>query len=422
MITLYTFLMYVIQPFILLRLLFKSYKEPNYRKRILERYGYCIGKVKPNGIIIHAVSVGEILTTIPLIYALKNIYPLLPITITTMTPSSSEIFNKYFNKKKIYHVYLPYDLPIAINRFLNTLTPRLVIIMETELWPNIINILNKRSIPQIIANARLSNKSVKNYKMISKFMYESIQKINLIATQSVEDRKNFFALGATNSQLYIIGNLKFEISINSKLLYSALILRRNWAMNRPVWIASSTHEGEETVILNTHRALLQDFPNLLLILAPRNPDRFSTVAKLTKKYKFHFILRSSGDNASISTEVIIIDSVGELRLLYGIADLAFIGGTLAKHGGHNPLEAAVYGIPILMGPNIWNFKDICSKFKQSKGFIIINNEISLREEISYLLNNKSYRLYYGNNLSNIVYKNKGALKRLLFLIKPYIKI
>ncbi|MCQ8229555.1 MULTISPECIES: lipid IV(A) 3-deoxy-D-manno-octulosonic acid transferase [Pantoea] len=419
MTTLYTALLYLIQPLIWLRLWLRGRKAPAYRKRWAERYGYCTGKVLPHGIVLHSVSVGETLAAVPLVRALRHRYPTLPITVTTMTPTGSERAQSAFGKD-VHHVYLPYDLPGSINRFLDTVDPRLVIIMETELWPNIIRILHQRKIPLVIANARLSERSAKGYKKLGGFMRDLLQRITLIAAQNAEDGDRFLSLGLKRSHLTVTGSLKFDISVTPELAAKAVTLRRQWASRRPVWIATSTHEGEEAIVLDAHRRLLQQFPNLLLILVPRHPERFKDACDLTQKRGFSFTLRSSGEIPSSSTQVVIGDTMGELMMLYGIADLAFVGGSLVERGGHNPLEPAAHAIPVLMGPHIWNFKDICAKLQQAEGLITVTDVVSLQKEVANLLQDDDYRRYYGRHAVDVLHQNQGALQRLLQLLEPHL--
>ncbi|AIX49723.1 MULTISPECIES: lipid IV(A) 3-deoxy-D-manno-octulosonic acid transferase [Pantoea] len=419
MTTLYTALLYLIQPFIWLRLWLRGRKAPAYRKRWAERYGYCTGKVEPHGIVLHSVSVGETLAAVPLVRALRHRYPSLPITVTTMTPTGSERAQSAFGKD-VHHVYLPYDLPGAINRFLDTVDPRLVIIMETELWPNIIRILHQREIPLVIANARLSERSARGYKKLGGFMRDLLQSITLIAAQNSEDGDRFLSLGLKRSHLAVTGSLKFDISVTPELAARAVTLRRQWASRRPVWIATSTHEGEEAIVLDAHRQLLQQFPDLLLILVPRHPERFKDACHLTQKRGFTFMLRSSGAVPSAATQVVIGDTMGELMLLYGIADLAFVGGSLVERGGHNPLEPAAHAIPVLMGPHTWNFKDICAKLQQAEGLITVSDAAALEKEVANLLQDDDYRRYYGRHAVEVLHQNQGALQRLLQLLEPHL--
>jgi len=417
----YNIIIYLIQPLIWIRLLLRSRKSPAYRKRWAERYGFCKGKVVSGGIMLHSVSVGETLAAIPLVRALRHRYPSLPITVTTMTPTGSERVQSAFGKG-VHHVYLPYDLAGSVNRFLDEVNPKLVIIMETELWPNLISALHRRQIPLVIANARLSARSAKGYQKLGKFIRTILQRITLIAAQNQEDGERFLSLGLKRNQLAVTGSLKFDISVTPELAAKAIALRSQWASRRQVWIATSTHEGEETLLLEAHKELLKAHPNLLLILVPRHPERFPVACELTRKAGLSFIQRSSGEVPSSTTQVVIGDTMGDLMLLYGIADLAFVGGSLVDRGGHNPLEAAAHAIPVLMGPHTVNFKDICAKLAQDDGLITVTDTASLVKEISTLLTDEDYRLYYGRHAVEVLHQNQGALQRLLHLLEPYLPV
>ncbi|MFC6379685.1 lipid IV(A) 3-deoxy-D-manno-octulosonic acid transferase [Tatumella sp. JGM118] len=416
---LYQTILYLIQPFIWVKLLIRSRKAPAYRKRWAERYGFCAGKVRPEGIVLHSVSVGETLAAVPLVRALRHRYPSLPITVTTMTPTGSERAQSAFGKD-VDHVYLPYDLPGATHRFLNTARPRLMIIMETELWPGLIHILHQRKIPLVIANARLSERSFRGYQKLGRFMQRLLRSITLIAAQNAEDGERFVELGLKRSHLAVTGSLKFDISVTPELAARAVTLRRQWAPHRPVWIATSTHDGEESIILNSHQRLLEQYPDLLLILVPRHPERFPEAISLTQKAGLSYITRSSGEIPSASTRVVIGDTMGELMLLYGIADLAFVGGSLVERGGHNPLEPAAHAIPVIMGPYIWNFKDICSKLQDAQGMLTVTDSDTLAREVSKLLQDDDYRRYLGHHAVDVLRRNQGALQRLVDLLEPYL--
>ncbi len=416
---LYTLLLYLIQPAIWGRLLWRSRKAPAYRKRILERYGFCKGKVSPGGILLHSVSVGETLAAIPLVRALRYYYPDISITVTTMTPTGSERVRSAFGNG-INHVYLPYDLPCALHRFFCHVQPCLVIVMETELWPNMITYLHKHNIPLVIANARLSERSAQGYRKLGKMIQSILQRITLIAVQTEEDGEQFKSLGVKRSHLVVMGSIKFDIAVTPGLAAKAVTLRRQWAHHRPVWIAASTHEGEDQIILQSHKKLLQTYPDLLLILAPRHPERFSQVCQLVNKMSFSYITRTSGQIPNSSTQVVVADTMGELMLFYGISDLAFVGGSLIERGGHNPLEPAAHAIPVLMGPHTFNFKDICNKLTQAGALITVTDESTLVNCIKELLNDSQHRQQIGHAASEVLHQNQGALARLLTQLKPYL--
>ncbi|EOU2204559.1 lipid IV(A) 3-deoxy-D-manno-octulosonic acid transferase, partial [Salmonella enterica subsp. enterica serovar Muenchen] len=280
--------------------------------------------------------------------------------------------------------------------------------------------LHKRHIPLVIANARLSARSAAGYAKLGKFVRTLLRRITLIAAQNEEDGERFVALGAKNNQVTVTGSLKFDISVTPQLAAKAVTLRSQWAPHRPVWIATSTHDGEESIVIAAHQALLHQFPNLLLILVPRHPERFPDAINLVRQAGLSYITRSSGEVPSASTQVVVGDTMGELMLLYGIADLAFVGGSLVERGGHNPLEAAAHAIPVLMGPHTFNFKDICARLEQASGLITITDAATLAKEVSSLLTDADYRNFYGRHAVEVLYQNQGALQRLLQLLEPYL--
>ncbi|EGT8767220.1 3-deoxy-D-manno-octulosonic acid transferase, partial [Salmonella enterica] len=269
-------------------------------------------------------------------------------------------------------------------------------------------------------NARLSARSAAGYAKLGKFVRTLLRRITLIAAQNEEDGERFVALGAKNNQVTVTGSLKFDISVTPQLAAKAVTLRRQWAPHRPVWIATSTHDGEESIVIAAHQALLHQFPNLLLILVPRHPERFPDAINLVRQAGLSYITRSSGEVPSASTQVVVGDTMGELMLLYGIADLAFVGGSLVERGGHNPLEAAAHAIPVLMGPHTFNFKDICARLDQASGLITITDAATLAKEVSSLLTDADYRNFYGRHAVEVLYQNQGALQRLLQLLEPYL--
>lgn len=419
MIVIYIILLYMLQPLIWLKLWVCGKKNPEYLKRWSERYGFNIGKIKPYGILIHGVSVGEVLSAKSLVIKLRKLYPNLPITFTTMTPSGSQCIKSIIGKN-IDHVYLPYDLPGAVNRFLKVLNPKLAIFIETEIWPNIINKLNKNYVPIVIINARISQKSLKNYKIVYTFMKKILSNVNLIAVQNIENANRFIKLGVNPNKLFITGNLKFDIKITESMKQQITDLKKRWCTLRPCWIASSTHKGEEEIIISAHKNLLKIIPNLLLILAPRHPERTKKICQLIDSYNLNYILRTSSIDPSNKTQIIICDTIGELMLMYGMADLAFIGGSLIKIGGHNPLEAAVHKIPILMGPYTWNFNEICCKLKQANGLITVNDNKTLEKTVLLLFNDNKFRQLYGKQALQIINQNYGTMQRIISLIKKYL--
>lgn len=418
----YTLLLYLIQPFVWLKLLWRSRKAPAYRQRWLERYGFCKNKVKPNGILVHAVSVGETIAAIPLIKALQQKYPQLPITVTTMTPTGSERV-KTLLKDSVSHVYLPYDLPGAIKRFLKTTKPKIVIIMETELWPNLISQCYKQKIPLIIANARLSERSAARYGKLGKAVKQLFSKISMVAAQNQHDGERFVSLGLPTDHLAITGSIKFDINLSNEQRQKINQLKQQWQLNRPVLIAASTHNGEDEIILTAFKKLLLKHANLLLILVPRHPERFKTVEKLISDSGFNYLKRSTNQIPTEQTQIVLGDTMGELLELYAMADIAFVGGSLVKQGGHNPLEPALHHIAIITGEYFFNFQVICEQLIEAQGMIVCTNSADdLYSSIDCLLNDNSSRNQLGENAYLVLKQNQGALSRLLTVINHYLYI
>ncbi|MFD0966576.1 lipid IV(A) 3-deoxy-D-manno-octulosonic acid transferase [Seminibacterium arietis] len=419
---LYTVLMYLIQPFVLLFMLLRSIKSPNYRKRLPERYGiyHKLTALQPNGIIIHAASVGEVIAATSLIKKIQQNYPHLPITVTTVTPTGSERVKSAFGDS-VFHVYLPYDLPYSIQKLIQFVQPKLCIVIETEIWPNLIHQLYLRQTPFIIANARLSARSSQRYALVKNIIQPILQEITLIAPQDKISEKRYLQLGYNSLKLKLTGNIKFDLVIKNKLLADINELKLSLG-KRPIWIAASTHEGEEEIILQSHRSLLQQFPNLLLILVPRHPERFSFVENLAKNQKLNYVLRSQNITPQADTQILIGDTMGELMLLYGVSDVAFVGGSLVKHGGHNPLEPASFKLPIISGKHTFNFPEIFGKLCDVRGVIqIASDSETLARTVKIFLNSPSLRYQYGNASHKVLTENRGALQRLFNLLKPFLE-
>lgn len=416
---LYTILLYLIQPLVWFRLLWRSRKAQDYRKRWLERYGFCKNKVKSGGILVHAVSVGETLAAIPLIKTLQKQYPQLPITVTTMTPTGSKQV-KTLLKDSVSHVYLPYDLPCAIHRFLKAVKPKLFIIMETELWPNLISQCHNKKIPLIIANARLSERSANRYHKLGKAISKLLTKISTVAAQNEQDGERFLSLGLPKEHLTVTGSIKFDIELTDK--QSLAQLKQQWQLHRPVLIAASTHSGEDEIILSAFQRLLKNHSNLLLILVPRHPERFKTVEELISDNKLNYIKRSTKQIPTDQTQVILGDTMGELLELYGLANIAFVGGSLIEHGGHNPLEPALHHIPIISGKYFFNFKVICEQLIEANGMLICDSTAdSLYSTVNSLLNDDNRCQQIGENAYQVLKRNQGALNRLLKVIHHYLE-
>ncbi|OOF54561.1 3-deoxy-D-manno-octulosonic acid transferase [Rodentibacter genomosp. 2] len=419
----YTCLMYLIQPLVLLFMWGRGFKAPDYRKRWGERYGFYrrLAAPTPHGIVIHAASVGEVIAATPLVRRIQQDYPDLSITFTTVTPTGSERVKAAFGES-VTHCYLPYDLPYSINRFIDFIQPKLCIVIETELWPNLISQLHYRDIPFIVANARLSSRSARRYGKVRARLQNMWSQISLIAPQDQISEKRFLELGYPQDKLKSTGNIKYDLTLNQVLLEQIQILRDQWAKKRQIWIAASTHEGEEEIILQAHRQLLEKYPNLLLLLVPRHPERFNSVAALIQKEKFQFIRRSSGELPNVATQIILGDTMGEMMLMYGVSTIAFVGGSLVKHGGHNPLEPLAFKIPVISGKHTFNFPEVFRTLVEMQGVLEVNSTVkALERAVEALLNSKEARLRLGHAGYEVLMENRGALSRLFDLLKPYLE-
>ena len=418
---LYTLLFYLLLPGIFIRLLWRSRNAPEYARRWPERLGFFEERPKADGIWVHAVSVGETVAAIPLVSRLQQQYPDLPITVTTMTPTGSERVRAVFGDR-VFHIYVPYDLPGAVSRFLRRVKPRLVVIMETELWPNLIDQCRRRSIPVIVANARLSERSARGYARLLPLVKPALQSLDLVAAQYLADGQRFRELGLVEQQLSVTGNIKFDIELCSTDLEQAQSLRDCWGLGleqqgRPVLIASSTHRGEEEVVLDAFEQLRTKFDRLLLILVPRHPERFHQVAALCQARHLNLLLRSARQPCTTHTDVLLGDTMGELPLLYGLADIAFVGGSLVGVGGHNMLEAAAWELPIITGPHLFNFSEVARLLNEQGASSIVNNSAELAERVEYLLSNRAARLTAGQAALRVLQLNRGSLQRLLQLVE-----
>ena len=353
---LYTLLLHLALPLIALRLALRARKAPAYARRIKERFSFALPPLKPGGIWVHAVSVGESIAAAPMIRALQARYPELPITVTCMTPTGSERIQALFGDS-VQHCYLPYDLPWAAARFLDRVRPRLAVVMETELWPNHIHQCARRGIPVALANARLSERSARGYARFGKLTAPMLAELSLIAVQTQAEAQRFLDLGARPDCVEVTGSIKFDLKIDAELLQRAAELRRQWqAEQRPVWIAASTHAGEDEIVLAAHRQLLETRPNALLILVPRHPERFNSVHELCLSDGLTTRRRATGEAVQAGDQVLLGDTMGELLFLYALADIAFVGGSLVANGGHNLLEPAALGKPVLSGPHLFNLR------------------------------------------------------------------
>ncbi len=410
---LYNIISWLILPFAFMRLYYRGRKAPAYRLRWKERLGYAPFELK-KCIWIHAVSLGETIAATPLIKQLQQRYPNQPILVTNMTPTGSAQTQKTFSNT-VHNCYLPYDVPSCLKRFLRRVNPAMLIIMETELWPNLMHYTSQRNIPIILANARLSARSAKGYGKFRKTTASLLNQFSHIAAQYQADGDRYLALGLNPEKLVITGSIKFDITPAADLESKAQTLKNTWG-NRPVWIAGSTHESEEEIMLAAHRTILKQYPTALLILVPRHPERFATVNTLCNKQGFNTATRSSGELCTPETTLFLGDTLGDLMLLYATADVAFVGGSFIMLGGHNVLEPAALGKPGLTGPNFFNFMDITQKLISAEAVWQVNSADELAQRVSQLFGDADLRQRMGQNGLNLVAQNRGALAKLCQVI------
>lgn len=420
---LYTLLLYLSTPLVLLRLLWKSRELPEYRSRIGERFGRVPPPAEDIAVWVHAVSVGEALAAQPLIEALIASHGERRIWVTSTTPTGSARVMAAFGDR-VHHSYAPYDLPDAVARFLNQVRPAKLVVMETELWPNLFRACRVRGIPLTIANARLSPRSFRGYGRVHGFARDTLRNVDCVAAQSKSDAARFRTLGAPRERVRVIGNLKFDLALPDVRIAEGVALRARFG-ERPVWIAASTHDGEEAAALAAHAALVELQPEALLVLVPRHPQRFDAVWSLIeeaglvaeRRARLAALDRSSHSPELESTQVFLGDSMGEMFLYLAMADAAFIGGSLVAIGGHNVLEPAALGLPVLFGPHMHNFEAARALLLERDAAIEIEDAARLAEELAVLLASPERRRAMGANGEAAVAGNRGALKRLMAIIE-----
>jgi 3-deoxy-D-manno-octulosonic-acid transferase len=412
---LYTLAMYLVTPIIVLRLLARGVRYRDYHRRWRERFGFFDAPGVSGSLWVHAVSVGEVNAAEPLIKALRDFYPNAPLVVTTVTPTGSERVRQLFGDS-VYHVYLPYDLPFAVKRFLRRVRPRLAIIVETEIWPNLYFTCRKRGIPLMIVNARLSERSLRGYKPLGSLVAKALGCVRQIAAQSRTDAARYRQLGASPEKIVVTGNLKFDMPVPYDAELNGEELRRQWGPLRPVWIAASTHEGEELPVLEAHLEVLTRWPDALLLIAPRHPERFKLVENSARSLGFSVGTRSADQVPSESHQMFVIDAMGELMPFYAAADLAFVGGSLVPIGGHNVLEPAALSTPVLVGPHTFNFEEITLTLIQEGGAVRVSSAEELGAAVSRLLRDQPVRERMGMVARIVFDSERGAVERVMGMI------
>jgi 3-deoxy-D-manno-octulosonic-acid transferase len=377
---LYILLVYLLAPFIIASDAWRALRDPAYRGRVGQRLGFAPRPARTGGLWIHAVSVGEVQAAAGLIAELRHRQPHLPIVITTTTPTGAQRAQALY-KDTVHHCYLPYDLPGAVGRFLDRIAPQVAVILETELWPTLYAELGRRSIPLVLGSARVTPRSVERYRKLASLFRDALANDIHVGAQTPGDAGRYLQIGAPADRVQVTGNIKYDLSIPAATIDAGRELRAQWGVGRPVWIAGSTHEGEEDAALIAHAAVREKFPDALLLLVPRHPQRFDAVRALLQQRGVSFALRSAGQVPVASNAVLLVDTIGELQMFYAAADVAFVAGSLVPIGGHSLLEPAVLGLPILSGPHTQNSQDVADLLAQAGALRIVGDARELGDQV-----------------------------------------
>jgi 3-deoxy-D-manno-octulosonic-acid transferase len=416
---LYSALFYILLPLVVLRLLLRSRRAPQYRRRLAERFGLfrADDSLAASPVIwVHAVSVGETLAAAPLIETLLQSWPDHRLVVTTTTPTGSERVQALFGER-VFHVYAPWDLPGAVRRFLRLTRPNLLLIMETELWPNMLHYSQSMGCSIILANARLSQRSAQGYARFGGLTHNMLQQLDTVACQSGADGQRFLDLGLPPPALQVTGSIKFDLELDATMRSAAAELRVDLgADKRPVLVVASTHPGEDEQVLAAFAAVRQAFDNCLLVLVPRHPERFDEVHALCENSGWRVLRRSCGTNPGPADDIVVGDTMGELLLLLSAGSVAVIGGSLVEHGGHNVLEAAAWGVPVVTGPHMFNFVEISELLTIAGAMIMLDDPAELGACLQDLLADPGRRQRMGAAGQQVVADNRGAKKRLLELV------
>ena len=412
----YTLLLYLSLPIAILKLIVKERKSPFWKAKLKNQLGF-VTKTSGKVIWVHCVSVGEFNAARPLIDQILDIYPEHKLAITTTTITGAEAVRNHY-QDRVIHYFFPFDLPFIVGPFVNKINPVACILLETEIWPNLINNLNKKAIPVMLINARLSERSLNKYqKFSSKLVQKTINQLTLIGSQNDPSSERFLSLGALPDKVVTVGNLKFDS--NEKDNPNTTQSLQQMIGQRRVVVFASTREGEEKKIIQSYVNLKDKF-DALLIIVPRHPERFDEVFNLIVDSSLKVKRRSDGLGCDESIQVLLGDSMGELLSYYSVCDIAFIGGSLIDTGGQNMLEAAAASKPILFGPSVFNFEKIAQLFLEKDAAIQVGDADDLMKTISALLLDDTKRQKLGENAKNSFEKNRGAVDRLLKLIIPNI--
>ena len=419
----YSFALIIISPLIVFYLyILRGKKNQGYRAHFKERFGFVsksLFTVKTKPLVFHCASVGEVLAATPLIKALQKAHPNLNILITCNTPTGREQILSQF-KNTVACSYLPIDFPFATARFLKRIKPQALCILETELWPNLMAISHKKNIPVLVINARLSEKSQQGYQKVAKLTHIIMRSITVLASHNKTDAKRFIELGLETSKSHVTGSIKFDITPSEEQLAKVLNLKQLYSNNeRFVWVAGSTHPVEHELVLSAHQELLKKQPNALLIIAPRHPEQFDKVAELLTQSPLSFSRRSQ--NNYNNEQILLADTLGELQCLYGAANVSFIGGSLIRRGGHNPLESAAFSVGVITGPHTYNFDHVYPELTKLKGAVVVDSNDELAKQLITFSQNTKACQTLGIKAAQCVTKNQGAIQKTLTIINQYLE-
>lgn len=414
---LYNALWWLAVPLICLRLLLRSRKQPEYRQRMAERFGFypALSPQRLPLVWLHAVSVGELLAAIPLIEHLlaRGDCQLL---VTTTTPTGSAQVQAKLGGK-VLHVYAPYDISGVIERTLTRFRPQVLLVMETELWPNWLRQCQRRGIATILVNGRMSERSARGYRRLGGLTRSMLSDLSCALVQYQSDGDRLVALGLPPERLQICGSVKFDVTLTQSQRDQAKDLRETWP-SAFVWVAASTHPGEEQSIIEAHKTLQRDIPDALLVLVPRHPERAQEVIQLCQGMSL--ITRSSGVQVTDQSDVLLLDTLGELMVFYGAADAAFVGGSLVPHGGHNLVEPAVWGKPVVSGPSVFNFANMAEEMTRAQGLTIVDSPATLAQVLVQWATYPEQARRQGRCAADYAAANRGALQRVLMALAGYL--
>lgn len=395
-----------------MRLWVRSIKEPEYRRRILERFGVFPDRInKARRIWIHAVSVGETIAIEPLVKQLFVDFPDHVFLMTSTTPTGSQQAKKLFQGERFEHVYFPYDLPGSVNRFLTKFRPEVIVLMETEIWPNLFFYANKKGVKVMMVNARMSERSFRAYKRVKNFTSEILEKLDLIVARNDIDAYRFRNLGYSEQKIRVSGNLKFDMVVSERIQDEGRQLRQRLGTSRFIWIAASTHPGEDELVLDVQKRLLEIDSKTLLILVPRHPRRCPDIVRIIVTKGLNFIQRSKDDGNRRDFSVYIGDTIGELLKFYAATDVAFVGGSLVAIGGHNPLEPIMVGKPVLTGPYFFNFESLYGELFQQHGALLVRDAESLFQSLKRLATDATWQSQLNEAANEVYNHNRGATAR-----------